>query len=56
MVKFSPSEVIVFNNKNHGNGNNRGGGPHAARNLPEVPQMEEIQQYLRDSKLQIINI
>lgn len=47
-----PSEVIVFNNTNHGNGNTRGGGgAHLARNLPEVPQIDEIQQFLRDSKL-----
>ncbi|ODN02266.1 hypothetical protein Ocin01_04406 [Orchesella cincta] len=43
----SPSEVIVFNNTNQSNGNGRGGA-HVTRTLPEVPQIEEIQQFLRD--------
>jgi len=47
----SPSEVIVFNNTNHSG--NRGQN---AQSLPEVPQYEEIQRFLKDSKLVLFDI
>jgi hypothetical protein len=48
LVAFRPSEVIVFNNTNHGSGGGNRSG-HNVRILPDVPQADEIAQYFKES-------